>query len=155
MTELFEPLGDVSNPGSGSAVGVFMQDAKGRVLLQLRDDRPDIPWGGLWSAFGGGVEVDEELNFAARREIDEEIGIALDDEDLVPFRWVCSTRPQRRKFFLFACKRCIEPGEIRLGEGAGFAFYTMYQALRIDFVPFLRPPLVLFLEQRRNGIHGA
>lgn len=151
----FEPLGDVSNPGSGKGVGVFMQDTQGRFLLHLRDDRADIPWGGLWSVFGGGVEDGETLNFAARREMGEEIGIALDAEDLVPFRCVCSTSPNRPMFFLLECKRLIEPAEIRLGEGAGFAFFTPAQALAIDFVPFMRPALTLFVEQRRNGFHGA
>ncbi|MEO0911368.1 MAG: NUDIX domain-containing protein [Pseudomonadota bacterium] len=151
----FRPLGDTSDPGPGRGVGVFILDRQGRCLLHLRDDVPDIPWAGMWSVFGGGVEAGEGLAEAACREIAEETGVDLALEDIAPFGWLCSTSPRRPRFYPFESARPVEPGEIRLGEGAGFGFFTEAQALALNFVPFMRPALLLLLEERRKAVIRA
>jgi NAD+ diphosphatase len=57
--------------------GVLIEDAQERLLLQRRTDD------GLWSIPGGGVEVGETVEAAARREVREETGLTLDGP-LVP-----------------------------------------------------------------------
>lgn len=54
-----------------TAIGasVIAADAQGRVLLQRRSDN------GCWDYSGGGVEPDEEVQAAARREFFEETGL--------------------------------------------------------------------------------
>ena len=63
-------------PTSRVIVGVVLVDASGGVLMQLRDDRPDIADPGLWTVPGGGAEPNETLEEAARRELLEETGYA-------------------------------------------------------------------------------
>lgn len=43
------------------------------MLLQLRDDRPDIPWPNCWGTFGGQIEENEGPEDALKREIWEEL----------------------------------------------------------------------------------
>ena len=49
----------------------------GAYVLQLRDDVPGIAYPGMWALFGGALEPDEEPAQGLRREIFEELGIAL------------------------------------------------------------------------------
>lgn len=61
----------------------LLVDASGRYLLQLRDDKPGILHPGAWGLFGGGVEPGETPEAAVRRELDEELGLALTSADFV------------------------------------------------------------------------
>ena len=56
------------------AVAVI-SDGEGRVLLTRR--RADSHQGGLWEFPGGKVEDGEDLSAALRRELEEELGIAI------------------------------------------------------------------------------
>lgn len=51
------------------AAGVIVEDAQGRVLLELRHDNH------RWGYAGGAVEMDEVVEDAARRELFEETGL--------------------------------------------------------------------------------
>ncbi len=55
------------------AVGLIVAD-DGRLLLQLRDDKPGIPAPGAWGLFGGHVEPGERIADAFLREMQEELG---------------------------------------------------------------------------------
>ncbi|MFA6981473.1 MAG: NUDIX domain-containing protein [Patescibacteria group bacterium] len=46
----------------------------GKVLMQLRDDKPDISNPGVWCIPGGSVEEGESINDAVSREFEEETG---------------------------------------------------------------------------------
>jgi 8-oxo-dGTP diphosphatase len=148
--DAFAPLGDWSAPGVSAAVHVLMADAEGRLLLQLRDDRPGVAHPGLWCFFGGGVEAGEDLRAAAVREVAEEIGLALDPAMLRPFARVVSRwSPARRRLFVFAATVDATPDRVTLREGAGFAFVTAAQAERLDLIPEFRQVLDRYVAQRR------
>jgi 8-oxo-dGTP diphosphatase len=49
----------------------------GRLLTCLRDDRPGLPWAGLWDLPGGGREGTESPDECLLRELDEEFGLRL------------------------------------------------------------------------------
>ena len=53
--------------------GLLIENSDGKVLLQLRDDRPDIPYPNCWGTFGGQVEINETPEEAIKREIREEL----------------------------------------------------------------------------------
>jgi len=57
-----------------SAHVLFINDS-GQVLLRLRDDRADLPYPDQWDLVGGAVEMGETITEAARREVNEEIGL--------------------------------------------------------------------------------
>lgn len=57
-------------------VSALLVNARGEVLLQLRDDRPGLLFAGHWTLPGGYVEPGETPDDAIRRELHEEMRIA-------------------------------------------------------------------------------
>lgn len=62
-----------SAPREQVSVGLIVAD-DGRLLLQHRDDRPDVSGAGLWGFFGGHLEPGERPADAFLREMHEELG---------------------------------------------------------------------------------
>jgi 8-oxo-dGTP diphosphatase len=67
-------------PFSGAKVAIL---CNGRLLTYQRDNKPDIPWPGLWDLPGGGREGDETPEDCAVRETLEEFGIVLDPASFI------------------------------------------------------------------------
>jgi 8-oxo-dGTP diphosphatase len=63
-------------------VGVILLNARGEILMQLRDDKPTITDPNCWAVPGGGQDPGESLEDAARREMLEETAYTLDDVEL-------------------------------------------------------------------------
>ncbi len=63
-------------------VAAALIDADGRVLVQQRP--PDKPMAGLWEFPGGKVDPGESPEAALRRELDEELGLTIDESCLAP-----------------------------------------------------------------------
>lgn len=67
---------------SGCKIALLCDD---RLLTILRDDISTIPWPNMWELPGGGRE-DEETPFeCVQREVFEELGLKLEEEDIL---WV-------------------------------------------------------------------
>src|SRR5688572_12308145 len=60
------------------AVSVIVTNNHGEVLLQLRDNSPNISFPNCWTLPGGVVESNELPEQAAQRELSEETGLVLD-----------------------------------------------------------------------------
>ncbi|RMH48844.1 MAG: NUDIX domain-containing protein [Alphaproteobacteria bacterium] len=137
----FPPLGDWSRPGDAAGVAALIEDQAGRILCQLRDDRPDILAPGLWCLPGGGVEPGEGLEAAMRRELAEETGLAPPAGALVPFCRVVTVERRRTRLFVFRARLAVDPRRLIIGEGAGLALLTPAQCARHPMVEPL--PLVI------------
>lgn len=57
---------------------VLLFDRHDRLLIYLRDDKPEIPFQNHWDFFGGHLEEGETPEQAMIREVKEELGIDLD-----------------------------------------------------------------------------
>lgn len=57
-------------------------DCNGQLLIYLRDEKPDISYPGYWDLFGGRVEPGETPEQALIREVEEELGILIDNYSL-------------------------------------------------------------------------
>ena len=64
---------------SDAGVQVILQVPDGRVLLQLRDDLPHIPFPNTWCIPGGMREPGESAVDCAVRELEEELGLVPTD----------------------------------------------------------------------------
>ncbi len=58
---------------------IVMVNPAGQVLLYLRDDKPTIKFPNTWCLPGGYVEAGEQPHECITREIEEEMGVVLDD----------------------------------------------------------------------------
>ncbi|HUQ61153.1 NUDIX hydrolase [Lentzea sp.] len=58
---------------------IVMVNPAGEVLLYLRDDKPTIKFPDTWCLPGGYVEPGEQPHECVTREIEEEMGVVLDD----------------------------------------------------------------------------
>ncbi len=109
--------------------GLLIENRRGEVLLQLRDDKPTIPYPGCWGTFGGQIEQGELPEAAMLREIEEELDY----------------RPKGiNPYGLYTCDgydihmfRTVDPDfslaglEVREGQRAGF-----FSCADLDSAPF-------------------
>lgn len=116
----------------------------GRQLVAYRrDEKPTIPWPGLWDLPGGGREGCETPEDCALREVHEEFGIAL-TPDRVHWRrrYPGVLDGQRATYFLAAAISEAEVAAIRFGD-EGQSWRMM------DFDEFVTHPLAITHLQRR------
>ena len=95
----------------------LMFDKKGKLLIYLRDDIPEIPFPNHWDLFGGHVEEGESPEEALVREIEEEIGVHISSyEKFRDYECLEGDAHQNIKH-VFIVKTDIEPDDLTLYEG--------------------------------------
>lgn len=125
-------------------VSAILWTDDGRVLLQQRDDKPDLRYAGCWTIFGGQVETGEDPEAAIFRELVEELD--LTDQPLALFeRYTCPVRTTpgvvRTTNHVYA-GRLVRPMEtLTLHEGQAMALFTAEQAAHHDLA-FAQSPVV-------------
>ena len=65
---------------TGAKLALFLGQ---KLVVILRDNKPDIPFPAFWDLPGGGREGDESPKTCALRETEEEIGLPLEEIDIV------------------------------------------------------------------------
>jgi 8-oxo-dGTP diphosphatase len=102
---------------------VFLVDTRGHVLLQHRDEYAPRA-ANQWGMVGGHVEDDEDYDEAMRREILEETGIEVADEDLV--LWQATefeySDGHHSVYRVYAGRVDLTDDDIVLGEGRAIVF---------------------------------
>lgn len=108
-----------------------------RIVTIQRDDKPGLPWPGLWDLPGGGREGSESPEDCVLRETREEIGVRLTSADLVWRRFY--QRPRPAWCFSARLDRSREH-EVSLGpEGQRLALVDPAKwVLQADVVPHFR-----------------
>ena len=112
-------------------------NADGKILLQQRDDRPDLTYPGYWTTFGGKVEDGETPDEALHRELLEEIELQL------PMTlWKVEDYPIQRDGQQFIVENHIYVGyidreakDIVLNEGQALGYFSLedLDQLKIGF----------------------
>ena len=126
--------------------------SEGVVLSLLRDNRPDIPFPGLWDLPGGGREGDESAEDCVLRETREETGLQLDPAWIIWKRLYPNendlTGP--RRWFLVAEVPPKVIASARLGdEGQALRWFSVEEFLsRPDAIPHLQRRLRDYLTGR-------
>lgn len=136
--DVFAPIGPQPAVVNETAAAVMARDGAGRVLCQLRDDFAGVAAPGQWCLFGGQVEAGEGLRAAAVREFEEETGLRVSEADLRPLAQIASTVKPDWNICIFELVTPVEPAQVRLGEGAGFAFLAREQLAQFDFIETYR-----------------
>lgn len=128
------PDQDPGVPFKGTKLALFLGPY---LCVTLRDQKPGIPYPGLWDFPGGGREGDESPAECTLRETREEIGICLEPEALI---WARGFEAKGERGWLFVARLPFAAvGAVRFGE-EGQGWRLMRPS---DFVthPYTIPPL--------------
>ncbi len=124
----------VAGPTGG---GVVLYTGR-KVLLQKRDHQPER-YPGYWALFGGQIESDESPEEAAVREVKEELGLDLDIGSLRPLGTIEVLREGYNATLLFfTAPVLVDLGELKLGEGDGFALFQQEELHATQLIPAVR-----------------
>ena len=104
--------------------GIIFVNRRGEVLLNLRDDKPEIAWPNAWDLIGGVVEAGETPDECIVRETMEETGEALGS--LQPFRsYPVPLRDGREaQLHVYYASLDKRADELVLGEGQEHRFFA-------------------------------
>ncbi|MEV7775113.1 NUDIX domain-containing protein [Kitasatospora sp. NPDC086791] len=128
--------GDEGGPADFDSVDVFVTNSRHEVLLQLRDDRPDIAWPAYWVVPGGHREPGETPYRTAVRELREETG--LDVPGLRPFHPDPREGDAATRRPAFHAVVDVDPAELVLGEGQELRFVPIAEAQGMRVPPDLK-----------------
>jgi 8-oxo-dGTP diphosphatase len=104
-------------------------DATGRILLQLRDDIPTIPFPGMWAIPGGMLEPPETPLACIVREVAEELSVEMAPADVTHL--MTRTRSYGVEH-TFTAGLDVPAEEIRLTEGQRVAWFPVAEAVGMD-----------------------
>lgn len=103
---------------------VVLVDARGWLLLQERDEHPVVD-PEKWSLSGGAVEAGETFRRAAVRELEEETGVRLADDDATDLgRYRIWLEPEQRHVTMgvFGARADLTDDDIDCREGRRIVF---------------------------------
>lgn len=120
---------------------VILLNPEGKILLQLRDNKKDIPFPNQWSLFGGLVDEGETPEDCVLREIREELGIVLGKIDLVLVR-IRDECGQDVEDNIFVSEVIVDDAQLELAEGADMKWFSTYEIQATDVVPHFKSVLI-------------
>lgn len=124
-------------------VGAIILNENGEVLLQKKNSTyRKFPQ--KWCFFGGSVEEGETLEEAMNREIVEEIGINLEFTFFKKFNMTLE-----RELNVFLAKFNKRLTEIRLDEGAGFAFFEKNEIPSLNMIESNKKALLEYIKKEK------
>lgn len=121
----------------------LLVDAGGRLLLQLRDDKPDIRNPGLWGSFGGRLEPYETPEDGFVRELEEELAWKPPRCELYA-AFAYRRDGADRLVYAFSAPVVVPQQRLVLGEGQAFGFF-LPNGLPAATAPDLRLLLARFV----------
>ena len=116
---------------------VILFDRNQQVLIYLRDNKPSISYPNYWDLLGGMVEIDESPQIALIREVQEEIGVHLEEIDELGHY----ISKEGSVFHLFWGKIDATPDELTLTEGQQLTSMAIENRTSYRFPPVLEQAL--------------
>jgi 8-oxo-dGTP diphosphatase len=113
---------------------IIFEDPHGRVAMQLRDDRPEVHFGGYWGVFGGWVEPGEKPLETIIREMKEELSIDLDPARLL-FLDVYPMHAVHARDYIYKYPVTGDLDHARLSEGQDFRFMSREELRHVHIIP--------------------
>jgi 8-oxo-dGTP diphosphatase len=119
---------------------------EGKVLLELRDNKPNIPDPDRWTFPGGGIELGENHLDAVKRELKEEIN--LTPQDIAPLGLIINA-VTRSRHQMYVCRLTAEEASgVKLGnEGQEVRFFTYEEIIGVPCAKYVQS----FITQSRDG----
>ena len=110
-----------------SVAGALLVTKDQELLLQHRDDKPNIPAPNQWALFGGGIEAGEDTETAMLREIEEEITFMPKN-----YSYFCHFWGDILEYHIYLVELDVGLDELVQHEGQDMALFTVEDALAKD-----------------------
>jgi 8-oxo-dGTP diphosphatase len=125
---------------------VLLFDRDRKLLIYLRDDKPNIPFPNHWDFFGGHVEEGETPEQALMREVKEELGFDLLNWEFVR-RYECAEGDAYPNIkYVYRANIDKQPAELVLAEGQRLTSIAMEERFDFRFANILGRILEDFIE---------
>lgn len=136
------------------SAGAILVNARGEMLLQQRDNKPELLYPGCWSTFGGAVEADETPHEAIRRELLEEIELepSLTLWQTFTHEYIYQGRPTLVEQYVYYGAVDLEADEIALNEGQALAFFNRADLETLPVAFWFEPLLAAFFDTRPDQL---
>ena len=117
-----------------AVVAAAIRDREGRLLLQQA--LPGKPHAGLWEFPGGKVESGENPRLALRREVAEELGLALDETLMTPAGFADDPGTDAGPALVLILYDCpVWQGRPQSLEGQAWGWFTPNEAASLPMPP--------------------
>jgi len=134
-------LNNTNHIFGGAKIALFFKD---KLLVYLRDKKPDIPFPNMWDLPGGGAENSETPAETIIREVEEEFGLVLREKDLITIHRIKDTRLPRPHLYLYLMFGRLDSGKVsEITFGSEGQYYKLVSedefAMLKNFIPVLKP----------------
>jgi len=131
---------------------IIFLDEQNAILLQLRDDNPNIPYPNRWAIPGGHISKGETPLECILREVKEELGVELNEAAL----FVAAERSYGREHTYWA-KAHFRLADITLSEGQGVQWFTYDEIKNMQLIYEDNLIVDEFFQQRpfENGLSNT
>jgi 8-oxo-dGTP diphosphatase len=117
---------------------IILENDKGKFLLYLRDNKPDIPFPDHWDLIGGHVEEGETPEEALVREVKEELDIDIKDYTFYK-KYECLTGDAYENTkYIYSGKINLPIEEVTLLEGVRPQYFSREEIPNIKFANILK-----------------
>jgi len=104
----------MDNPFAFQVAAVLLFDKNNKLLIYLRDDKPDISFQNHWDLFGGIMEECETPEQTLVREVQEEIGITLTEFHFFKTYDCLTAESQPNRKFVYTAQINVLPEDLTL-----------------------------------------
>ncbi len=133
-------------------VSALLVDEKGRLVIQLRDDKPGLLFPAHWATLGGAIEAGETPDQAMKRELDEEISPAPPVTFWRYFEHTYKARGETRMVanHVYVGKLSCALEDVKLFEGQRLEAFTVDEIDRLPIAYGLEVIFKAFFESYEN-----
>lgn len=110
------PITDVVVPNNVDGVGVFLVGKNSEIFLHHRDGNTNLD-ANMYAPFGGNIEAGETTLQAVIREVKEELGLILDEQQLHAVGVFPSLNSPGQNVAMFIAEKIDQPKKVNEGTG--------------------------------------
>ncbi len=126
---------------------IILENKKDEILLYLRDNKPEIPFPHHWDLFGGHIEKGETPEEALEREVEEELGININNYKFFKKYVVSKGDASPNIKYVYSGKIDKTIDELTLHEGEKLLFFKREEIPEVKFANVLKDIVMEYINQ--------